>query len=328
MSYSQKLADEIQSYRNVLDVSELPPIFYYWSNKFLRPKLESLGFKDPDAFHIQYIETIARQTPGLPCRILSMGAGNCDTEVRLAGLLMKDGVDNFVFDCMDVNSEMLGRGRLLADERALLERFAFIEADINSWAAEDSYDIVIANQSLHHFVELETLFLKIHRVLKDSGYFLTNDMIGRNGHMRWPEALELVQAFWSLLDERHKWNQQLRRLESTYENWDCSAMGGFEGVRSQDILPLLLETFHFDCFIGFSNMINVFVDRAFGYNFDVTDPRDCYFVDFVAGLDDYFLESGKIKPTQMIAAMTKNNKGPTKVYKNLTPDFCVRRPTL
>ena len=305
MSYTEKLEQEILSYRDVVNVSELPEIYSYWSNKFLRPKLESLGFSNPNEFYVQYIKPIALAAPESPCRILSLGAGNCDTEVNLADLLVQSGVENFSFDCLDVNPQMLARGEQLAQERSLASHFDFIEADINSWETETSYDIIIANQCLHHFVELELLFEKTHQCLQDKGFFLTNDMIGRNGHMRWPEALELVQALWSLLDEKHKWNHQLRRLEAVYENWDCSIYGGFEGVRSQDILPLLLNTFHFDCFIGFANLINIFIDRGFGHNFHPSDPRDCYFIDFVAGLDDYFIESGKIKPTQMLAAMTK-----------------------
>jgi SAM-dependent methyltransferase len=311
MSYTEKLEQEIQSYRDVVNVSELPEIYSYWSNKFLRPKLESLGFDTPNEFYAQYIRPIALATPESHCRILSLGAGNCDTEMNLADLLVRSGVENFAFDCLDVNSQMLARGEQLARERDLRSHFSFIEADINSWVAATSYDIIIANQCLHHFVELELLFAKINQCLQDKGFFLTNDM-------------ELVQALWSLLDERHKWNHQLRRQEAVYENWDCSISGGFEGVRSQDILPLLLETFHFDCFIGFGNLINIFIDRGFGHNFHLSDPRDCYFIDFVAGLDDYFIESGKIKPTQMLAAMTKTEKGPVKVYKHLTPKFCVR----
>ena len=324
MSYSEKLEQEIRSYRDVINVSELPEIYSYWSNKFLRPKLESLGFSNPNEFYVQYIRPIALSTPGSPCRILSLGAGNCDTEMNLADLLRRSGAENFIFDCLDVNPQMLARGKHLAQERGLRSHFVFIQSDINSWEAETSYNILIANQCLHHFVELELLFEKVHQCLQDDGFFLTNDMIGRNGHMRWPEALELVQPLWSLLDERHKWNHQLRRLEAVYENWDCSISGGFEGVRAQDILPLLLDTFHFDCFIGFGNLINIFIDRGFGYNFHISDPRDCYFIDFVAGLDDYFIELGRIKPTQMIAAMTKTEKGPVKVYKHLTPEFCVR----
>ena len=144
--------------------------------------------------------------------------------------------------------------------------------------------------------------------------------------MRWPEALELVQACWTLLDKKQKWNWKLKRFEEVYENWDCSREG-FEGIRSQDILPLLVRSFHFDCFLGFGNAINVFVDRAFGLNFDVSNPKDCYFIDFVSQLDEYFIETGKFKPTQMIAAMTKTDRSPEKVYKHLTPEFCIRPPS-
>ena len=143
--------------------------------------------------------------------------------------------------------------------------------------------------------------------------------------MRWPEALELVQACWSLLDEKYKWNHQLQRLELVYDNWDCSA-SGFEGIRAQDILPLLLNRFQFESFVGFANLISIFIDRGFGHNFDAGDVKDRLFIDFVSGLDDYFIEAGKITPTQMLAAMTKTPRGPTRTYKHLTPQFCVRNP--
>ena len=58
---------------------------------------------------------------------------------------------------------------------------------------QGQYQIVMANQALHHFVELEMLFDKVFQVLAVDGFFLTDDMIGRNGHMRWPEALEHFQ---------------------------------------------------------------------------------------------------------------------------------------
>lgn len=327
MSYEAKVEQELRKYQDMGNVHELPPIYHYWSNKFLRPKLETLGFSDPNELYLQYIKPIALATPSSICRILSLGAGNCDTEVFLAGRLDESGIKNFAFDCLDVNPQMLARGEQLAQERRLSPHFAFFETDINTWEAKTCYDIVIANHCLHHFVELERLFEKTSGCLRERGFFLTNDMIGRNGHMRWPEALELVQACWTLLEENQKWNWQLKRHEPVYENWDCSAEG-FEGIRSQDILPLLVKSFHFDCFLGFGNAINVFIDRAFGYNFDVSNPKDCYFIDFVSQLDDYFIEAGKLKPTQMIAAMTKTARGPTKVYKHLTPEFCIRDTSL
>ena len=63
--------------------------------------------------------------------------------------------------------------------------------------------------------------------------------------MRWPEAYGVLSELWKELPETYKYNHQLKRLEIEYENWDCSTEG-FEGIRSQDILPLLIETFHLD----------------------------------------------------------------------------------
>jgi len=322
-----KIQQEIAYYAEVENVHNLPDIFHYWSNKYLRPKFELFGFSNSNQFYIQYIKKICSQQNNIECKILSVGAGNCNAEIELANLLIKQGITNFSFSCLDINPSMLKRGEKLAKESKIISKFCFIEADLNSWEINNKYPIyhiIIANHSLHHFVELELLFDKIYDALYQDGFFLTNDMIGRNGHMRWPEALEFVLAFWSLLEDRHKYNHQLKRLEIVYENWDCSKEG-FEGIRSQDILPLLLKKFKFDLFIGFGNLIDVFVDRSFGHNF-TDNELDTTFIDFVAKLNDYYIESGKIKPTQMIAAMTKEQIGPTKKYKHLSPEFCVRMP--
>ena len=57
------------------------------------------------------------------------------------------------------------------------------------------------------------------------------------------------------LPASYRFNQQLQRYEEIYLNYDCS-VDGFEGIRSQDILPLLLQNFHFDVFVAFANVID------------------------------------------------------------------------
>src|SRR2546421_10350946 len=120
MSYETKVEQEIRNYRDVADVHELPPIYHYWSNKHLRPKFESLGFSNPDEFYLQYITQFAGSTTQWTCNILSLGAGNCDTELRLSELLVANGVHNFIFHCLDINPQMLARGEKFARERSLI----------------------------------------------------------------------------------------------------------------------------------------------------------------------------------------------------------------
>ena len=133
----------------------------------------------------------------------------------------------------------------------------------------------------------------------------------------------MVERFWQELPDSHRYNHQLRRWEQTYINHDCSSEG-FEGIRAQDILPLLTERFHFDTFIPYGNIIFVFIDRPFGHNFDVESEWDRNFIDRVHAADEKAMLAGEIKPTSMIAAMTLEQCNARLRDPLLTPRFCVR----
>src|SRR5690606_15827000 len=90
--YALRVAAEKAVFEGQTEVHDLPPIFHYWSNKHLRPVLESLGFSNPDEFfRLKVGEAIASCGSG-PARIISIGSGNCDTEIRLAQSLIEDGL--------------------------------------------------------------------------------------------------------------------------------------------------------------------------------------------------------------------------------------------
>jgi len=158
-------------------------------------------------------------------------------------------------------------------------------------------------QSLHHVLDLEGVFANARENLASGGQFLICDTIGRNGHLRWPEAMRIIHEFWRKLPPSYRYNWQLRRHEELFENWDCSEVG-FEGIRAQDILPLLAENFRFDMFLGYGNIIDPFIDRCFGPNFDPKKDWDRAFIDEVHARDEEGLESGELKPTQMMAAVS------------------------
>ena len=323
--YEARLEREVDFFKSYENVHDLPQIFHYWSNKYLVPKLHSFGFNNPKEFFALYMTRVCKRFPNETCRFVSIGAGNCDLDVEICETLLQSNIKNFVSECLDINEDMLNRGKTLASAKGLAERMIFSKSDINSWRPVGQYHIVVAIQCLHHFLELEKLFAKIKEALHPDGYFVTHDMIGRNGHMRWPEALELVTELWKELPTKYKYNCLLKRVQLEYENWDCSTEG-FEGVRSQDILPLLTKSFGFDFFFAFGNVVDIFVDRGFGHNFDPNNEWDREFIDRVHRLDETKIEAGVIKPTQMMAAMTKSLSTKTTAYKHLTPQFCTRWP--
>ena len=323
-SYAARLAIETGIYRDVTDVHQLPPIFHYWSNTHLRPMLEEHGFSNVDQFFAKYLRESAQKREADSAAFLSIGAGNCDTEVRVAKLLRNAGMVRFTIECLDLNADMLERGRELSQREGIAGHILTTEGDFNHWSAAREYDGVIANQSLHHVVNLEGLLSEVKRCLARGGYFIVDDMIGRNGHQRWPEALAAVRRFWRELPRDYRYNRQLSRYERVYRNWDCSTEG-FEGVRAQDILPLLIDRFDFCLFIGFANVVDVFIDRSFGHNFNADADWDRSFIDRVHAFDEAALRNGELTPTHMMGVMTAEPCGQHAHSRGLSPERSVRR---
>ena len=322
--YAARLRREQAYYAERTQVHDLPPIFHYWSNRYLRPKLETFGFAHPDAFFAHYVGRALKAGGAGGGSVVSIGAGNCDTEIRLAQALAADGCAGFTIECIDLNPRMLERGAADAKAAGVFDSMRFTQADFNAWTPARRYDAVVANQSLHHVLALEHLLDAIGAALSPHGLFVTSDMIGRNGHQRWPEARAIVDEFWAELPRAYRRNLQLGRLEETFLDWDC-AVDGFEGIRAQDVLPLLIERFAFDLFIAFGNVIDPFIDRSFGHHFDANNARDRDFIDRVHARDEAEIAAGRLTPTHMMAVMRVGGAGAPLTVGGLTPERCVRR---
>jgi SAM-dependent methyltransferase len=315
---------EIAHFSDYEEINDLPPIFTYWANAHLLPLAQAMGFTHPEDFFCQQIMAQHARIGRAP-RIVSLGCGNCDNEVRIAQMLIERRLDAFTIECLDITAPMLERGRKLVHDNGLAAHFAFVEADFNRWAPKGHYDVVLANQCLHHVSNLEHLFAAIGQAIGADGVFITSDIIGRNGHQRWPEAGRILDEFWQELPAEYRYNRALNRQETSYLDWDCS-VAGFEGIRAQDILPLMREHFGFRFFFPFGNVITPFVDRAFGHHFDAARVWDREFIDRVHARDEAEMLAGTIKPTNLIAALCNDRRVIPQVRAHLTPEFCERPP--
>jgi hypothetical protein len=325
-SYQSRINTEIANFENDKSVHDLPDIFHYWSNKYLLPMIRPFGFINPDDFFVRQLEKAILRAPAVQAKFISIGSGNCDTEVRVARSLIESGYSNFSIECLDLNETMLARGLALAHEQGLADHIIPICGDFNKWMPCSNYHAVMANQSLHHVLDLEHLFEAISVAITSfNGVLITSDMIGRNGHQRWDEALSVVREYWKILPKQYKFNHQLKRTDLDFVNWDCST-DGFEGIRAQDIMPLLNERFHFDLFVPFANVITPFIDRGFGHNFDINSEHDKKFIDLIHARDEDEIRSGRIKPTQMFAVLSNDFQRPSEFMPPLSPAFCIRNP--
>jgi SAM-dependent methyltransferase len=219
------MLQELAAYQNKVNGHDLPDIFHYWSNKYLAPIFQEAGFNTIAKFFSSNLLAAKNRTNNSIANFVSMGAGNCDLQVAVARNLIHAGFNNFTLECLEINPAMLERGKQIAKENGVLSNMRFIEVDFDTWKVSKEYDGVMANQSLHHETWLEHLFDQIKTGLHENGGFVVSDMIGRNGHQRLPEAMEIVNKYWSELPESYKFNILLNRFEAEYENWDCSKEG-------------------------------------------------------------------------------------------------------
>jgi SAM-dependent methyltransferase len=324
-SYEEKLAAEMRTFKGVTKVHDLPAIQAYWAKKYLRPKMLEMGYDNINDFFVKQI-AVLHERLGRPLRILSIGSGNCDFEVRLVKALVSRRVPLIGISCLELNPDMLDRGRGHAADAGLGNLFSFQQADLNAWSCNDHCaDVVVAVQCLHHVVNLEGLFENVRRCLPPDGLFLINDTVGRNGHTKWPEALQIIKAIWAALPDQYKRDRHNGQVLKVFPNLDCSS-AGFEGIRAQDILPLLVQTFHFETFIGYQSIVQPFIGRRFGHNFDPDSSVDCALIDLIAGMDEHYLDIGTVKPTQMTAALHVTPVVQPRFWGTRSPDRCLRLP--
>ncbi len=325
ISYAGRLAQERRRFDTVSEFDDLPPIYHYWSNTFVRAMLERLGCRSAPTFLAKFLRESALRAEAKKPVFLSIGSGDGNNEVEIAQLLQAGGLDDFRIDCLELNPILIKRAAGDARDAGLSSHLNFLRGDFNKWRPRRRYDGVVANQSLHHVTNLEGLFDAVRDALAPGAFFVANDIIGRNGHQRWPEARHFVERFWSKLPRSHRFHHQFRRYEDAFADWDCSAVG-FEGIRAQDVLPLLIERFAFHVFVGYGNAIDPFVDRGFGPNFDAASAWDRSFVDCVHACDERALLAGYLTPTHVMAVMAREPAEHPYYARGLSPEASVRPP--
>lgn len=325
VEYKERVKSQVEQYVGVEEIHDLPESFHYWSNKHLRPIMNDvLGVDSVTEFYGRHLAEAIESSDEKT--IVSLGSGDCTNEVEIAEWMIDHGVAHFTFECLELSPHLIDRAISRISEHGLSNNFLHTSCDINKWEPSAPICGVMAAHALHHFVGLEWIFDQIKGALTENGVFVTHDMIGRNGHMRWPEALEIVEGFWNIVPESYRFNPLTKKVDEEYFNMNC-AEEGFEGIRAQDILPLLVERFQFSKFLGFSGLPDVFLSRQHGHNLDPNSERDTRFIDFIEMLNTILIDAGYLKPTQMFAVMKRKSEE-RRHFRHWTAEFCVRDPEI
>ena len=301
-TYNNRIQAQIAQHAHA-PIHDSPKIADWANEQFLAPMLGKL-FEATSVADIYAIELCkAAERTGCDC-IVSLGAGDGAQEIAVLQAAARLGLTPFRIICLELSEILIDRSMAAVEAAGLAGRIDMRSADLNAELALEGGPFAgfMAHHSLHHIEALETLFDGVARYMHPEGVFVTFDMIGRNSHMRWPEVLGPVRDIWRQLPVKLKRDHARGRDDLWFTDWDCS-IEGFEGVRAQDILPLLNRRFRFEKFLAWGGLSDVFVDRRFGYNFDPAITADREFISSIVAAEDRLIASGRNYPTQMVAVM-------------------------
>ena len=320
---ADRLAGEMRHFEGEDAYQPLPPICTYRIRRYVQPRIrEVFGGDSQTDFYVRPIKSKAVTRDRV--QVLSLGSGNGRLERDIARQLLRAGQSNFLIEGLEYSAANVASANELAAAEGLSWHVRFFQGDFNALTADGSRDIVIANQILHHVSELEILFDAAALMLENGGLFLTRDVIGRNGHRAWPECRELVDRVWAEMPRRYRYSHRQQRFLDAFPDKDYSQKSS-EGIRAQDVLPLMLERFSFLRFYAHGGITEKIVNRALGPNYDLANEDDLAFVHMLQVLNDSAIDGGIIKPTQMLAHVSVKPRKLT-CWRNRTPEHCLRVP--
>jgi len=290
------------------------PALEYVNGRFNRAVEQTTG-KEPWQHVVEFVNGREHTV------ILSLGAGLCAHELAVAQWF----TSSFALECMDLSQELLARGAAEAEARGIALRTICQDANVVELEPE-RYDLVIANNCLHHFLELEHVLHQISQSLRPEGRLFVLDCTARNGMRLWPEALVVADAVWQLLPER------LRRELTAPEGDkpvrehipDFSVTGeGFECIRSQEVLPLVERFFRLEHLVKGYGFARHFVENNFGPNYDVEGEADRQILDLLCDTDLRLVGTGLLRP-EYFFAWAEGSQFPAEDFARAAEEFHAR----
>lgn len=301
--YSARMETEIEHYKEIFKDSLFQPVPPVW-NKVEEAFAKKIKQATGAAGLPEYIARYAKGKKRL--KVLSLGSGSCGVELAILAPLLKRQGTVMTLTSVDINQQILDQAMAEAHKRGV--KFEGIVQDINKLKLkEDTYDVIMAYAALHHFENLELVTQQINKGLKKSGIFVTVDIPTRNGYLLWDETKQVVDDLWLSLPTKFKFDHTAHRkvtYMNTFPDVDY-AKNSFECANSEAILPALKANLVEVVYVPAMTLARRFFDTKFGPNFDLRQKLDRATFDYIMQLDDYYLESGQLRPETFFGVYKK-----------------------
>jgi SAM-dependent methyltransferase len=252
---------------------------FYWDH--VGEVLARSGYSDLPGYLCRSLKDTIR-----PIEILSLASGYCGHELDLARRMTLP----YTITCTDLNERMFERARDAARTEGLMMNFQ--EADLNFIAINPArYDLIFAHAAIHHVINLEYLFDQIAAGLRPNGILSLTEVVGKNRKLIWDQNEHYANALLELMPERLTRGIRLAVREDP---------DGMEGIRQEDILPLLRQQFvplfehRHGAFMRF-----ICTHPELGRAFDPSDADARRCLSFLIASDDCAVEHRILEPLEI-----------------------------
>jgi SAM-dependent methyltransferase len=180
--------------------------------------------------HRGSLKRLAKEKGLIFKRGLTIGCG----AGRLERWLLKDNICQS-FHGIDISERAIAEAQETAKREDL--PLTYEVADLNFLELpEKTFDLVVAQTSLHHVLFLEHVAEQVHRSLTNDGYLWIHDFIGETQGQYDPKRLSIINALLSVLHEKFRTNKINGRIKKQVERVKPGHLSSpFEKIRSGEI---------------------------------------------------------------------------------------------
>jgi SAM-dependent methyltransferase len=182
---------------------------------------------------------------------LGCGAGRCERQLVGRGVCRS-------FHGIDISEKAIATAREIAKEQDL--PLTYEVADLNFLELpEKTFDLVVAQTSLHHVLFLERVAEIVWRSLRSDGYLWIHDFIGETQGQYDPKRLSIMNRILAILPEKFRKNKINGQLITAIERPEPGHLSSpFESIRSGEIVPVFQRWFTIEWKMEF----NAFLHRV------------------------------------------------------------------
>jgi len=246
---------------------------------------------DADVDVPRYVcERYLRGRIGLDALMVGCGSGHSVPRWAATGVFRR-------IDAFDVAPGQVARAQACAAEHALDGLVHVRLADAATVDLGDgSYDVIVAEQALHHLSPLASILARLARALRSGGLLVVDDFVGPTRHQWMPRQLEAANALLAQLPQAcrrlrsgHVKDQVVRPSIARMILSDPS-----EAVESSRILPLLHESFEVLDVRGYGGTLLEPVLSGIAHNFVGSDADTQRLLAMCFAVEDAMLATGEL----------------------------------